>query len=52
MDPLEFPPEIWEGIDTDATDLITKMLNKSSEDRITMHEALSHPFITKYAESA
>ena len=45
------PPMAWEqifppGTDTDAIDLLARMLTWDAASRITVEEALAHPFIT------
>mmetsp|Transcript_84523 Transcript_84523/g.182190 ORF Transcript_84523/g.182190 Transcript_84523/m.182190 type:complete len:115 (+) Transcript_84523:639-983(+) len=43
---VEFKHEVWKVISDEAKDLILKMLDKKIKSRITVKEALSHPFFT------
>jgi serine/threonine protein kinase len=40
--------ESWTSISEECKDLIKKMLNKNPKERITVDEALKHPFISKF----
>lgn len=41
----DFPPKYWNGIDDGAIDLIKRMLTVDPAKRITIDEALEHPWI-------
>lgn len=43
---LVFDYEKWEGVSSDAKDLVRKMLNADHKRRITATEALKHPWFT------
>jgi serine/threonine protein kinase len=40
--------EVWGSISSECKDLINKMLIKNPKDRITVPEALKHPWFNKY----
>ncbi|KAJ1904423.1 serine/threonine protein kinase, partial [Tieghemiomyces parasiticus] len=40
-----FPPPIWDRISGDAVDLVTRLLQKDPERRLTVEEALVHPWM-------
>jgi calcium/calmodulin-dependent protein kinase I len=42
---LEFPYEFWCEVSEQAKDLVKKMLTVSPEKRITVEQALQHPWI-------
>ena len=43
---IDYKAKKYEGIASDGIDLLSKMLEKSPEKRITASEALRHPFLT------
>ena len=43
---MDFKSKKYEAIATDGIDLLAKMLEKDHEKRITVDEALNHPFLT------
>ena len=50
---LKFEPEsIWSRVSDNAKSLIRKLLKRKSKKRISAHQALSHPWITEYHDSA
>mmetsp|Transcript_10371 Transcript_10371/g.20337 ORF Transcript_10371/g.20337 Transcript_10371/m.20337 type:complete len:389 (+) Transcript_10371:295-1461(+) len=48
----DFPEEFWEGISDEAKDLVTKMLCMDVEKRITCHQCLEHPWVSKFLQGA
>jgi len=44
--PLTFDPSDWNSVSTKAKDLVTKMLNKDPEQRISAQDCLNHPWFT------
>ena len=40
--------EVWDAISEDCKDLLRKMLIKNPKERITVDDALKHPFFKKY----
>ena len=47
-DKLSFEGVIWEKVSDQAKDLISKLLVKSPDIRLTAVEALNHPYLIKY----
>lgn len=45
---LQFDPEDWSSISPEAIDLVKKMLTKDNTKRISISEALKHPWIIKW----
>lgn len=43
---FQFHHEYWDGVSTDAKDLIRKLLNVDPEKRITSEQVLQHPWMT------
>eukprot|EP00835_Amoeboradix_gromovi_P002255 NODE_123_length_18841_cov_0.279693.p12 type:complete len:123 gc:universal NODE_123_length_18841_cov_0.279693:15218-15586(+) len=48
----EFDAEYWGHVSKDAKDLILRLLDKDPQTRITMKEALEHPWITSKDKGA
>jgi calcium-dependent protein kinase len=46
-DSVDFSKSYWNDITNDAKDFVSKLLVKDPNDRPTVYEALSHPWITK-----
>ncbi len=42
--------EVWDAISEDCKDLLRKMLIKNPKERITVDDALKHPFFKKYEQ--
>lgn len=42
-----FSNPVWDQISDDAKDLITKLLNKQADERLTAEEAYAHPWISQ-----
>ena len=47
---VKYTDRIWNRISPEAKDLISKMLQYSPESRISVNEALDHPWIKKFME--
>lgn len=47
---LEFDGEEWEGVSSNAKDLISKMLDMEASARISAKDALEHAWILEHAE--
>lgn len=45
---LEFPDEIWKDVSSDCKDLIKQLLIKDPTKRITIKEALNHPWFKPF----
>jgi calcium-dependent protein kinase len=43
--PVPFPKSVWESISPEAKNLVTAMLEKDPNDRISIPEILGHPWI-------
>jgi serine/threonine protein kinase len=43
----EFPSPEWDSVTPDAKDLIRRLLTVDAHTRISVHEALQHPWIAK-----
>jgi len=41
----EFRGQVWESISAEAKDLVTKLMTKNVNDRLTAVDALAHPWI-------
>jgi len=48
----DFPSPEWDTVTAEAKDLINRMLTRDSKKRITVDEALAHPWIAKREEVA
>ena len=46
----EFPPQYWGDVSAGAIDLICKMLTVDPEKRISMKDALDHPWMNSNVE--
>jgi serine/threonine protein kinase len=46
-DPIPYPADLWDAVSPEAQDLVQKLLVKSPETRISIQDALAHPFIEK-----
>jgi len=44
--PLPLDEEHWDNVSPDARDLVTKLLDRDMNSRITIQDALNHPWIT------
>lgn len=44
---IEYPECFWEGITSDARDLVMRMVDKNPATRISAHDALEHCWINK-----
>ena len=44
--PIRFSNGFWETKSYNVKDLIYKMLNKNSEERLSINEVLKHPWFT------
>ena len=44
-DPLQFPDREWRYISAEAKDLVTRLLTKNPEKRISAKDAMQHPWI-------
>jgi len=42
---FSFSNPVWENISEEAKDLITKLLNRQADERLTAEEAYAHPWI-------
>jgi calcium-dependent protein kinase len=42
-----FQAEHWENVSKNAIDLVTRMLDSNPSTRISIHDALAHPWITQ-----
>lgn len=51
-DKLTFDGLIWDKVSEQAKDLISKLLVKSPDIRLTAVEALDHPYLSKYQASS
>jgi len=49
-DAIDFSGECWQKVSNDAKDLILKMLQKKAKQRISIKDALDHPFFTESTE--
>jgi len=50
--PVELDGPLWETqIGPDAKDLLTKMLTRDQDKRITIHEVLAHPWLKVRAKN-
>jgi|EP01047_Picozoa_sp_COSAG01_P034534 serine/threonine protein kinase len=49
-DPLTFPARHWSNVSSEAQDLLTRMLQKTPADRITIEAVLRHPWMRCEAE--
>ncbi|KAK3083179.1 hypothetical protein FSP39_015849 [Pinctada imbricata] len=47
---FDFEDEVWDNISEDARDFINKLLNKDKSKRMTIDEALAHPWLNGSAE--
>jgi len=45
--PVPFTHKLWEFVSYDAKDLILKLLEKDQRQRITIQEALMHPWVCR-----
>ena len=48
-DPVTFDSSTWKNFSSASKDLITKLLMKKPEDRISLKEMMKHPWFTKQA---
>lgn len=48
---ITFENEIWDNVSKECKDMIQKMLIKDPKQRITIDDALLHPFFIKYGGS-
>jgi len=44
---IRFPDALWKSVSSEAKDLVIKMTEKNPEKRITIDEALNHPWFIK-----
>lgn len=49
--PVPFTHKLWEFVSYDAKDLILKLLDKSQKQRLTVKEALQHPWVCRRSKS-
>lgn len=49
---LRFAEAVWDDISDQAKDLVSKLLDRNTEARITAQDAMSHPWITQNEECA
>ena len=50
-DRLSFRHQCWSNVSEDCIDLIKQLLNKNPIERITMEQALKHPFFNTLQQS-
>jgi len=48
---LPLDEEHWDNVSPDARDLVTKLLDRDMNSRITIQDALNHPWITVFGFS-
>jgi len=48
--PLEFDLPIWDQVSSSAKDLITGLLQKDPNKRLTLEKAMTHPWLKSKAQ--
>jgi serine/threonine protein kinase len=45
---VEFPPDEWKRISSSARDLVTKMMHVDPHKRLSVEQAITHPWIIEH----